>query len=84
MVHVKLWIGNLAPDTSDDEIRAFVNKYAPGLECRTIQRFEGDGSRPAATLGFTDVPIGAVDKISMRLDGLYWKGRELFVQTSRR
>ena len=84
MVNVKLWIGNIAPGTSDDEIRAFVNKYAPGLECRTIQRFEGDGSRPAASLDYADVPFGAVDRICVRLDGMYWKGRELFVQTTRR
>ena len=84
MVNVKLWIGNIAPGTSDDEIREFVNKYAPGLECRAIRRIEGDGSRPVATLDFADVPFVAVDKISMRLDGMYWKGRELFVQTTRR
>ena len=82
MINVKLWIGNIAPGTTDDEIREFVKRYASGLECRIVQRIEGDGSRPVATLDFADVPCSAVDKISMRLDGMYWKGRELFVQTT--
>ena len=46
-----------------------------------IQRVDGDGSRPAATLEFADTPYGSVEKISMRLHGMHWKGRELFVQT---
>jgi len=81
---MKLWIGNIAPGTSDDEIREFVKKYAPDLECVGIQRVDGDGSRPAATLEFAVTPPGSVEKISMRLHGMYWKGRELFVQTTSR
>ena len=78
---MKLWIGNIAPGTSDDAIREFVKKYAPDLACVNIQRVDGDGSRPAATLEFADTPYGSVEKISMRLNGMHWKGRELFVQT---
>jgi len=81
MINTKLWIGNIAPGTSDEEIRAFVKKYAPDLECTKIQRVEGDGSRPAARLEFADTPYGSVEKISMRLHGMQWKERELFVQT---
>ena len=81
---MKLWIGNIAPDTSDDELRAFVGKYAPGLEITGIQRVDGDGSRPAASISFVDTPYGAVEKISLRMHGMYWKGRELFVQTQSR
>ena len=81
---MKLWIGNIAPGTSDDEIRAFVKKYAPDLECGSIQRVDGDGSRPAAALDFADAPHGAVEKISLRLNRMYWKGRELLVQTMTR
>jgi hypothetical protein len=81
---MKLWIGNIAPDTTDDELRAFVGKYAPGLEISGIQRVDGDGSRPAASISFVDTPYGSVEKISLRLHGMYWKGRELFVQTQSR
>ena len=78
---MKLWIGNIAPATTDEEIRALVKKYAPDLECVKITRVEGDGSRPAATLEFADTPYGSVEKISMRLHGMHWKERELHVQT---
>ncbi len=78
---MKLWIGNIAPGTTDEEIRDFVKKYAPDLECRKIQRVEGDGSRPAASIEFVDAPYGSLEKVSMRLHGMHWKGRELLVQT---
>ena len=78
---MKLWIGNIAPGTTDDEIREFVGKYAPGLKCTGILRVDGDGSRPAASLEFADAPLGSMEKVSMRLNGMHWKGRELLVQT---
>ncbi len=78
---MKLWIGNIAPGTTDDELRGFVTKYAPDLEIKSIQRIEGDGSRPAAAIEFVDTPYGSVEKISMRLHGMHWKERELMVQT---
>lgn len=77
----RLWIGNIAPGTPDEEIRAFVKKYAPDLECKGMLRVEGDGSRPAAVLEFADPPLGALDSLSMRLNGMYWKNRSLIVQT---
>ena len=84
MADMKLWIGNMAPDTTDEEIGAFVKKYAPELEVTKITRVDGDGSRPGASVEFADTPYGAVEKISMRLHGMYWKGKELFVQTMTR
>ena len=78
---MKLWIANIAPDTPDEEIRALVKKYAPDLECTKIQRVDGDGSRPAAVLEFAETPLGALEKASMRLNRMYWKKRELLVQT---
>lgn len=76
-----LWIGNIAPGTTDDESKAFVKKYAPRLECAAIQRVEGDGSRPAAMLEFSEPPLGALEEVTLRLHGMYWKGRELFCST---
>ena len=75
---MKLWIGNIAPGTTDDELKELVKKYAHKLECTAILRVEGDGSRPAAVLEFADAPLGAVEQLSMRRGGMYWKGRELF------
>jgi hypothetical protein len=73
---MKLLIGNIAPGTSDDEIREFVKKYVAGAECGTIERVEGDSSRPAAVLEFG----GPVEAIVKRLHGMYWKERKLNVQ----
>jgi len=81
---MKLWIGNIAPGTSDEDIRGLLAKYAPDLAVKNIQRVEGDGSRPAASIEFVDTPYGSVEKISLRLHGMYWKERELFVQTQAR
>ena len=50
---MQLWIGNLAPDTTDDELRELVRKYAK-LEIARIAREEGDGSRPGAVLEFEE------------------------------
>jgi len=81
---MKLWIANIAPDTSDEEIREFVTKYAPDLECGNIQRVDGDGSRPAALLDCANAPYGLVEKASTRLNGMYWKGRALLVSAQGR
>jgi hypothetical protein len=78
---MKLWIGNIAPEATDEELRALVAKYAPGLEINAIQRVPGDGSRPAASISFVDTPFGSVEAIAMRLHRMHWKGRELYVQT---
>jgi RNA recognition motif len=74
---MRLWIGNMAPGTSDDEIRALLGKYAPGLECTGIVRVEGDGSRPAAMMEFASAQPVTLDKIAHRLNGMFWKGRTL-------
>ncbi|HTQ72797.1 MAG TPA: RNA-binding protein [Burkholderiales bacterium] len=80
---MKLWLGNVAPGTTDDEIREFVKKYSPGVEIKKVDRIEGDGTRPAVSVEFVDPPFGAVQKIAMRLHRMQWKGRELFAQTMR-
>ena len=78
---MKLWVANIAPGTSDDELRAFLKRYAPSLECTHIERVEGDGSRPAAMLEFAGAPLGSLETVSMRLNGMQWKQRALLVQT---
>ena len=74
---MKLWIANIAPGTSDDEIRAFVKKYAADLTSGDIQRVEGDGSRPAALVDCPGASYTQVEKVSSRLNGMQWKGRAL-------
>jgi hypothetical protein len=77
---MKLWMGNIASGTSDDEIKELVKKYAPDLTCSSIERVEGTGSRPGAMLEFSPGGIGTLDALSRRLNGMHWKNRELFCQ----
>jgi RNA recognition motif-containing protein len=79
---MKLWIANLAPGTTDDELKAFMKKYGPALECVRVQREDGDGSRPGAVLEFTG-SSEALGKLNLRLNGMYWKGRALVSSVAR-
>jgi hypothetical protein len=73
----RLWLMNIPPEASDDEIRALAKKYAPQLDCVMLQREPGDGTRPAAFLAFSGGELGSVETLAQRLDGLYWKERKL-------
>ena len=77
---MKLWMGNMAPDTSDEEIKELVKKYAPDVTCTSIERVEGTGSRPGAMLELAGGGMGAIENLSRRLNGIYWKQRELVCQ----
>jgi hypothetical protein len=78
---MKLWIANIAPGTSDDEILELVGKYAPAMHHMAIERVEGDGSRPAALLDCGGTPPAAVQSAARRLNGMFWKGRTLVCDT---
>ena len=75
---MKFWIGNIAPGTTDDEIKELIKKYAPELECTHLERVEGTGSRPGAMLELSGGGQGAVENLGRRLNGMYWKERSLF------
>jgi len=76
---MKLWIGNIAPETKDQELKEFLGRY--GVDnVVSIQREEGDGSRPAAIVEVAATPEGLM-KATQRLNGMFWKGRTLTVQT---
>ena len=79
---MNLWIGNLAPEVTDEELGELVVKYGCPRPER-IERVPGDGSRPAAVLAFaTDAGNrNMVSQAQLRLNGMYWKGRQLHVQT---
>lgn len=77
---MKLWIGNIAPGTSDEELRDFLKKY--GVDSvASIEHVDGDGSRPAAVVEVAATP-DALMKVTQRLNGMFWKGRTLVVQTT--
>lgn len=76
---MKLWIANISPDASDDDIRELVRKYC-GVDVPQIRREPGDGSRPAAELIFDDVNPSVLYEFQRRMHGMYWKDHTLSVQ----
>lgn len=79
---MKVWVGNIAPGTSDEELGALCAKYG-AASVVSVQHVEGDGSRPAAILEVAAAP-DVVSKLTQRLNGMYWKGRSLTVQAMTR
>lgn len=78
----RLWIVNIAPGTSDDEIKALVVKYSgEPIECTEIQHVDGDGSRPGVLMTITGKKFDTLGKLALRLNGMYWKGRPLGCST---
>jgi hypothetical protein len=79
---MKLWIGNIAPGTTDDELRELLVKYGAS-EVASVEHVAGDGTRPAAILDVAATPE-ALYQLTQRLNGMYWKGRSLTVQAMTR
>ena len=79
---MKLWIGNIAPGTTDDELRALLDKYG-AAEISSVQHVSDDGPRPAAILEVA-ATSEQMFQITQRLNGMYWKGRSLTVQAMTR
>jgi hypothetical protein len=77
----RLWLTNVAPEASDDEVRALAKKYAPQLDCVLLQREPGDGSRPIAFMTLSGGELGDVERLAGRLNGLFWKERKLGAST---
>jgi len=77
----RLWIANIAPGTTDEELKDLVKKYAPDIECTEIQRVEGTGTRPAALMSFTNKKFDSLGNLALRLNGMYWKERALTCST---
>jgi hypothetical protein len=74
----KLWMGNIAPGTSEEEVKAFLAKYGMPAVI-SVQHVADDGARPAAVVEVAAAPE-VLQRITGRLNGMYWKGRSLTVQ----
>ena len=72
----RLWIGNVPPAASDEELVELVKKYC-GRECKIVERVDGDGATPGRVLEFAGLALGELDAIAQRIAGLYWKERAL-------
>lgn len=75
---MKLWISNLPPEKSDEDVRAFVRKYAE-VEIDVITRIDGDGPRPGVLIEIFNAPELMLMGIQHRLDKMYWGQHELAV-----
>ena len=73
---MRLWLANIDPETTDDELRELVRKYSK-LEVSRVTREPGDGSRPGAVLEFDEGGREALYAVQRRLNGMYWKNRSL-------
>jgi RNA recognition motif-containing protein len=82
MAGMRLWIGNIAPEATDDDLRALLDKYG-AVTVEAMERVPGDGSRPAAIIDIV-ATSEQMYKVTQRLNGMHWKGRSLTVQAMTR
>ena len=75
---MQLWIGNLAPGTTEDEVRELVRKYAK-LEIAQIRWEDRDGAHPGVILEFDQGTRADLYEAQRRLSGMHWKDRTLRV-----
>jgi hypothetical protein len=73
---MRLWLVNLDPETTDDELRDLVRRIAR-LEVASLTRVPGDGVRTAVLLEFASASQASVEYAQQRLNGLHWKHRSL-------
>jgi hypothetical protein len=72
-----MWVGNIPPGTSDDELKALLVKYGfPAFD--GIEHVAGDGTHPAAVLTFGADTI-VLQRLQPRVNNLFWKDRRLNV-----
>ena len=73
-----LWMTDVDPNATDEEIRDFLVKYGfPPYDA--IQHMPGDGSHPAVLASFRDEPAEALRMLATRVNGMFWKTRKLQV-----
>lgn len=75
---MNVWIGNLAPDTTEAEVRALLEKYG-FPEPTGVIPVPGDGTRPGLVVEYEGLHAEGIRQFVDRLDGLYWKGRSIVV-----
>jgi len=74
----KLLVGNLPPNTSEEDLKALLVKYGfpPFTSMETIA---GGGSRPAVALDFEGVDAETLRKLVPRVHDLFWVDRRINV-----
>jgi hypothetical protein len=80
---MKLWMGNIAPETTEEELRAFLGRYGMAAVVSVQQVSDEGTSRPAAIVEVA-AAMEQLQRLTQRLNGMYWKGRALTVQAMMR
>ncbi|CAN0627278.1 RNA-binding protein [Burkholderia multivorans] len=75
---MRLWIGNLPPDTSDDDLRAFVHKYIQ-VELGSMTHVDVDGDKPGFLVEVHGAEHTLLAEMQRRLHDVYWKGYQISV-----
>ena len=74
----KLLVGNLPPDTAEEDLKALLVKYGfPPFT--SMGAIAGDGSRPAVSLDFEGVDAETLRKLTPRVHDLFWVDRLISV-----
>jgi hypothetical protein len=68
----QLMLGNIDEGATDEEIRAFLDKYGFPA-CQKIERVPGDGTRPAALVTFEGCDAAILNELRPRIHEIYWK-----------
>ena len=74
----RMLLGNVATDTTDEEIKQFLTKYG-FPDCTSIERIEGDGSRPAALVLYEGLDTFTLNQLKPRIHEIQGKHRKLNV-----
>ncbi len=72
---MKVWIGNLAPGTTAEEVTQLLQKYGLPQPEHMVQLL--DGAMPAMILQFKTADVERLRKLIWRIEGLYWEGRRI-------
>jgi len=72
----RLWIGNVPPEASDEELVELVQRYSRRAS-KVVERVDADGATPGCVLEFAELAFGEIDEIVQRIAGLFWKQRRL-------
>lgn len=75
---MRMWVGNLPPGTTEQEVKDLLVKYGFPEPTGMIS-VPGDGTRPGMGVEFAGVHPEGIRPFIERVDGLYWKGREITV-----
>jgi hypothetical protein len=74
----RLYVTGVSADTQVDDLRALFVKYTR-IEPANINRVDLNTALPAFVIQFDALRDGELQRISSRLNSMYWRGKEIHV-----